>query len=186
MQEGKIREHDIWTRGSGRLLLGRRKDRVTHDSKTRLPIRAPGPKVTTIHLWCNWRRYHRYESSEPSSSTFPSPQSDYQTIRNWVKITSSYSKMLFSYIEASLSNIAALLVLTFLLYAIVLVYYRLYLSPLSKFPGPKIAAVTLWTEFYYDAIIGGQFQFKIKEWHEIYGMWYQLHQLESEHQALKV
>ena len=78
--------------------------------------------------------------------------------------------MLFSFIEASLSNITALIVLTFCLYAVVLVYYRLYLSPLSKFPGPKIAAITLWTEFYYDAIVGGQFQFKIKEWHATYGM----------------
>jgi hypothetical protein len=30
------------------------------------------------------------------------------------------------------------------LYLVVGVIYRLYLSPISKFPGPKLAALTLW------------------------------------------
>ncbi|CAG8955073.1 hypothetical protein HYFRA_00007087 [Hymenoscyphus fraxineus] len=54
-------------------------------------------------------------------------------------------------------------------YCVVLVLYRLYFSPIARFPGSKIAAATLWTEFYYDAIKPGQFQFKIREWHEKYG-----------------
>ncbi|KAL3427154.1 cytochrome p450 [Phlyctema vagabunda] len=56
-----------------------------------------------------------------------------------------------------------------LLYFVGLVFYRLYLSPLSKFPGPKLAAATLWYEFYYDVILQGQYTFKIKEYHEKYG-----------------
>lgn len=55
------------------------------------------------------------------------------------------------------------------LYAIAGVVYRLYFSPLSKFPGPKIAAATYWYEFYYDAILRGRYIFKIKELHEKYG-----------------
>lgn len=49
------------------------------------------------------------------------------------------------------------------------VIYRLYLSPLAKFPGPKLAAATLWYEFYYDAVRRGRYTFKIKELHQRYG-----------------
>lgn len=47
--------------------------------------------------------------------------------------------------------------------------YRLYFHPLAKFPGPKIAGMTLWYEWYYDAALRGQYIFKIKEMHEKYG-----------------
>lgn len=49
------------------------------------------------------------------------------------------------------------------------VIYRLYFSPLSKFPGPKLAAATLWYEFYYDAICKGRYTFKIMDLHRKYG-----------------
>ena len=49
------------------------------------------------------------------------------------------------------------------------IVYRLLLSPIAKFPGPKLAAVTFWYEFYYDAILKGRYTFKIKEMHEKYG-----------------
>lgn len=47
--------------------------------------------------------------------------------------------------------------------------YRLYLSPLAKFPGPKLAALTSWYEFYYDYFERGRFTWKIKELHAQYG-----------------
>jgi hypothetical protein len=78
--------------------------------------------------------------------------------------------MFSSLFEATPLHLTALLFCVWLVYGAALVFYRLYLSPISKFPGPKLAAATLWTEFYYDAIRGGQFQFKVKEWHEKYGM----------------
>lgn len=56
-----------------------------------------------------------------------------------------------------------------LLYLIILTIYRLYFSPLAKFPGPKLAALTLWYEAWYDIVKGGQYTFKIWEMHETYG-----------------
>ena len=47
--------------------------------------------------------------------------------------------------------------------------HRLYLSPIAKFPGPKLAALTLWYEFYHDVVRGGQYGFKIADLHDQYG-----------------
>src|SRR5947207_15656592 len=55
------------------------------------------------------------------------------------------------------------------LYVAGVVLYRLYLSPIARFPGPKLAAATLWYEFYYDYVLNGQYIFKIKELHRQYG-----------------
>lgn len=47
--------------------------------------------------------------------------------------------------------------------------WRLYLSPLSRFPGPKLAALTLWYEFYYDVVKQGMYLWEIERLHSIYG-----------------
>jgi hypothetical protein len=54
-------------------------------------------------------------------------------------------------------------------YVVTLASYRLVVSPLAQFPGPKLAALTLWYEFWYDVVKRGQYTFKIKEMHEKYG-----------------
>ncbi len=64
---------------------------------------------------------------------------------------------------------AALLVIVWAGYVLALVVYRLWLSPLAKFPGPKIAAATLWYETYHDAFRWGQYTFEIAKMHEKYG-----------------
>ncbi len=67
---------------------------------------------------------------------------------------------------------AVLLVSTcvlWLCYLTVLAIHRLYFSALARFPGPKLAALTNWYEFYYELVQGGQFTFKIQELHEQYG-----------------
>jgi hypothetical protein len=50
-----------------------------------------------------------------------------------------------------------------------LVVYRLYFSPLAQFPGPKLAGLTKWYEFYYDVILQGKFTFQIQKLHKKYG-----------------
>ena len=58
----------------------------------------------------------------------------------------------------------------FFLYLLSLVFYRLYLSPLAKFPGPKLAALTQWVETYHELRKpGGQFIWVYQKWHEQYG-----------------
>ena len=49
------------------------------------------------------------------------------------------------------------------------IIFRLYFHPLAKFPGPRLAAATLWYEFFYDCILFGQYTFRIGRMHEKYG-----------------
>ena len=58
------------------------------------------------------------------------------------------------------------------LYLAGLAVYRLYFSPIAKFPGPKLAALTLWYEFYFDVIKQGQYTWEIGRMHDKYGIRY--------------
>ncbi|KUJ11165.1 cytochrome P450 [Mollisia scopiformis] len=53
-------------------------------------------------------------------------------------------------------------------YTIWLTIYRLYFSPISHIPGPKLAAASWWYEFYFQVIKGGQYFKKIAKLHEQY------------------
>ncbi|KAL9620731.1 MAG: hypothetical protein Q9160_004744 [Pyrenula sp. 1 TL-2023] len=50
-----------------------------------------------------------------------------------------------------------------------LTIYRLFLSPLSRIPGPVLAGLTSCYEIYYDVILPGQYVWKIKEMHRRHG-----------------
>jgi hypothetical protein len=50
-----------------------------------------------------------------------------------------------------------------------LAFYRLFLHPLARFPGPRLAAISRWYEAYYDVVLGGQYTSKIAQLHTIYG-----------------
>ena len=49
--------------------------------------------------------------------------------------------------------------------------YNVYFHPLSKFPGPKLAAASRWYEGYFDNLVGqgGQYMYEIDRIHQIYG-----------------
>jgi hypothetical protein len=64
--------------------------------------------------------------------------------------------------------LSSLIVLCF--YTIGIGIYRLYLSPLARFPGPKLAALTQWYETYYDVYLDGKFLLHLEQLHEIYGL----------------
>ena len=50
-----------------------------------------------------------------------------------------------------------------------ILFYRLFMSPLAKFPGPRLAAATRLYETYFQIIKGGVFTWHIDELHEKYG-----------------
>jgi hypothetical protein len=56
-----------------------------------------------------------------------------------------------------------------ILYLVGLGIYRLYFSPLAAYPGPKLAALSNWYEFYWDVIQQGQFTSHIQKLHLKYG-----------------
>jgi hypothetical protein len=59
--------------------------------------------------------------------------------------------------------------LLWITYLCFLATYRLYLSPLAKFPGPKLASLSNWYEFYYDVVLQGNFTFHIQDLHKQFG-----------------
>jgi hypothetical protein len=61
------------------------------------------------------------------------------------------------------------LVLLVLLYTVCLIFYRLFLSPLAKFPGPRLAAATKLYETYFAIVKGGRFTWEIDRLHQKYG-----------------
>jgi hypothetical protein len=57
-------------------------------------------------------------------------------------------------LPTSLLGVASTILALIAGYVLILSAYRLYLSPLSKFPGPKLAAASGWYEFYVRDIFG--------------------------------
>lgn len=68
-----------------------------------------------------------------------------------------------------LSTLLKLLSVFSIFYVVGLYVYRVYFDPLSKIPGPKLAAASHWYEFYYDVILKGRYTWRIWEMHKKYG-----------------
>ncbi|TVY45338.1 Cytochrome P450 monooxygenase [Lachnellula occidentalis] len=66
-------------------------------------------------------------------------------------------------------QVAETTVVVSLLLAVAGAVRRLYFHPLAHIPGPRLAAITWWYEFYFDVIQPSTFVFKIQELHKQYG-----------------
>ena len=64
----------------------------------------------------------------------------------------------------------SLLAIAIVCYVACGVIYRLYFSPLAKFPGPNLAAATFLFEVYYDVIKRGKYHNEITKMHQRYGL----------------
>jgi hypothetical protein len=65
--------------------------------------------------------------------------------------------------------LATIAMASIVVYPIYLAVTRLYFSPISHIPGPKLCAISGWPEFYYDFFKGGKYIFEIQKMHEKYG-----------------
>ena len=68
----------------------------------------------------------------------------------------------------SIGDIAAGIVALIFLYRALVIIYRLVISPLAKFPGPKLAAATSWYEAYFD-LRSQNFPDVLSDLHDRYG-----------------
>ncbi|RAK94263.1 cytochrome P450 [Aspergillus costaricaensis CBS 115574] len=73
------------------------------------------------------------------------------------------------------ANISLILLIGISIYACSVFTIRLYFHPLSKFPGPRIAAATSWYEFYKDVILSGQYSKSFPSLHAKYGSVVRIH-----------
>jgi hypothetical protein len=76
----------------------------------------------------------------------------------------------FSFTGNKLLDVIASSLLASTFYTAGLGIYRLFFSPVARFPGPKIAALTQWYETYYDVYLDGKFLLHLEQLHEIYGV----------------
>ena len=67
-----------------------------------------------------------------------------------------------SYFSETLGSFAVL-------YSVLLALYRLFLSPIAGFPGPLLARLTFFYQFYYDWVHSGQYYMEVEKMHTKYG-----------------
>ena len=72
--------------------------------------------------------------------------------------------------SGNVANIAGGIAVFVFLYRVLVIIYRLFLSPLAKFPGPKLAAATSWYEAFYD-LRSKNFPDILSDLHDRYGMY---------------
>lgn len=69
-----------------------------------------------------------------------------------------------------IGDVAGGIVALIFFYRALLIIYRLFLSPLAKFPGPKLAAATSWYEAFFD-LRSKNFPDILSDLHDKYGIY---------------
>lgn len=69
----------------------------------------------------------------------------------------------------TLSEIVVVTIGAYVIASVVEAIRGLYFHPLSVFPGPPLAVITPWWQFYYDVLLGGKMLAKLGPLHEKYG-----------------
>ena len=73
-------------------------------------------------------------------------------------------------VGGNIGNVAGGVVALIFLYRALVIIYRLFLSPLAKFPGPKLAAATSWYEAFFD-LRSKNFPDVLSDLHDTYGIY---------------
>jgi len=78
-------------------------------------------------------------------------------------------------IDLSFGMVIAVFTSTVFVWVVSVATYRLFLGPLSQFPGPKLAALTGWYETYFDCWKRGRYWVEIERMHKQYGTTFPVH-----------
>ena len=72
-------------------------------------------------------------------------------------------------VNIPISHAVGILAASSVIYFLATCFYNLYLHPLRKIPGPKLAAIGPYLEFYHEVIRDGQYLWEIAKMHDKYG-----------------
>ncbi|KAK6430774.1 hypothetical protein LTR95_013067 [Oleoguttula sp. CCFEE 5521] len=70
---------------------------------------------------------------------------------------------------STFTGVAVLALFSYAVYSLTKLFYRIFLHPIARFPGPRLAAATYLYEAYYDVWRDGQFLFHLDALHDQYG-----------------
>ncbi|OQO06915.1 hypothetical protein B0A48_07481 [Cryoendolithus antarcticus] len=70
---------------------------------------------------------------------------------------------------STFTGVAVLALSSYAVYSLTKLFYRIFLHPIARFPGPRLAAATYLYEAYYDVWRDGQFLFHLDALHDQYG-----------------
>ena len=76
---------------------------------------------------------------------------------------------IISGVDHNLLAILGIVVAILVAYLLLNAAYNLFVHPLRNFPGPKLAAIGPFYEFYYDVVKDGMFLWEMERLHQEYG-----------------